>query len=254
MEEIIRKAVMAPGIFFARKFDPLTDQEPINYLEQKISSSKVDTKSMSHYWQNSFNTLDDDPSMAVVGLLARAIVKTFLGSRDSETPELVEVREVTTLLVRGVHFGEVIQFVTGGKFFELLVKPSQEVKIVNRHSDLLKRTILEMKVGDQLDIKEKIFRNWLGAFDTSSALVLRIEFGSSANKNLFEILELTLHKNNEVKAGSLVYLLDWTQGLVFLPVSQMKRNLTAGVWTLQVSVKRQTIGMLTFLILEKDQR
>ena len=85
--------------------------------------------------------------------MVNLIVTSFLASMLEQTLELVEVREATTRLVEG----EVIQFEAGGEKFELLVGTNQEVRIVEGHSALLGRTILSIRVGDQLDVKEKIF-------------------------------------------------------------------------------------------------
>ena len=239
---------MSPGIFLARKFDPLTDQKPINSLEEMINSSAVREESWDYYWQNSFNTQDDDPSMEVVGNLARAIVTNLIEGKQTE------VKEVTTLLVGGIHHGEIIQFVADDEVFEILVKSNQGVEIIERHSNILKRTILSMKVGDNLDIKEKIFRNWIGAFDIDSNLVLQLEFGSSVTNQLFEILEITLYINDEAVEESLIFFLDWRVGQVFLPITEITKTIAPGVWNLQMSVKKHTIGMLTILILDKEKR
>ena len=184
----------------------------------------------------------------------------YLLDRAEQGLEPTEVREVRILLVGGIHRGEVIQFVAGGEVFELLVRPCQGVRIVEGHSDLLERKILSLKVGDQWDEKEKIFRNWMGAFDTSSVLVLQADFGSNLKNNFFTLLEFTLYNQDGDIAGSTfsllasaVSLLAWSRGMILLPISQMQKNLTAGVWTVRVSTKRRTIGMLTFSILDKNK-
>ena len=73
----------------------------------------------------------------------------YLLDRAEQGLEPTEVREVRILLVGGIHRGEVIQFVAGGEGFELLVRSSQGVRIVEGHSDLLEREEFSMKVGDQ---------------------------------------------------------------------------------------------------------
>ena len=192
--------------------------------------------------------------MEVVGHLARAIVTIFLASRVDQNLELKKVTEVTTLMVGGMHRGEVIQFVAGDESFELLVRPTQAVIIVEGHSALLQRTILSMVVGDTFDIKEKIFRNVMGAFDTSRELHLCLEFDSNFNWNFFEFLEFTLFDNDGAKVGWIVSCIAWSEGRIMLPISKFKRNLTAGVWSLQASVQKQSIGMLSFVVLPEDER
>ena len=251
---VSRKAVKAPGVFFARKFDPLTDQEIINHLEGEITDTEERPESWDYYWENSYNTLDDDDTTAVVEHLASIIVTNYL-------PGTHLVREVTTLLVGGNHYGEIIQFATaeevfdaGEEVFEILVRPRQEVKIVEGHEDLVERTILNIQVGDHLDIKEKIFRNWIRAFDIHSKLVLRLEFGSSLSNNLFEILEISLHNNEDAEEGCLTLLVDWRVSVVFVPLSEISRKMSPGVWSVQISAEKRTFARLTFLILGQDTR
>ena len=89
----------------------------------------------------------------------------------------------------------------------------------------------------------------MGAFDTSSVLVLQADFGSNLKNNFFTLLEFTLYSQDGDIAGSAVSLLAWSRGMILLPISQMQKNLTAGVLTLQVSTKRRTIGMLTYILM-----
>ena len=96
-------------MFFARKFEALVDQHPVNELEESIGGLNRSTKSWDSYWLNGYNTIDQ--GSAVIGHLAHAVVSSHLATYSECGTEMAEVKEVTSLLVSCQHKGEIMKFV-----------------------------------------------------------------------------------------------------------------------------------------------
>ena len=248
-QKLKSKAQYSPKLFFARKFEALVDQDPINELEESIGGLNQTTKGWDSYWLNSYNTVDQDPGSAAIGRLAKAVVSSYLAVYSECSLEMPEVKEVTSLLVSGHHEGEIIQFVAGGETFELLAQPSQDVVMVEGHSKILLRTVLSIQVGDGWDVREKIFRNMLGAFGTSSQLFVLVKFGPVEQSNILVQLEYTFYDQSGEKQGSSVIGTPWNKGEELIDISKLRMKMTPGVWSLQVACQSQTVASLKFLVL-----
>ena len=59
MSNLLQRLASKQKIFFARKFDPVIDQKPINIIEESLLGGfGRTTQSWNKYWLNSYNQLD----------------------------------------------------------------------------------------------------------------------------------------------------------------------------------------------------
>ena len=237
-------------MFFARKFEALVDQHPVNELEESIGGLNSTTPGWDSYWLNSYNTIDQGSD--VIGQLALAVVLSHLATYSECGEEVPKVIEVTSLMVGGHHEGEIIKFLAWGNIYELLTKPSQAVVMVEGHSKILRRTILTLQVGEGWDVREKIFRNMFGAFATSSQLFLLVKFGNVEKSNSLLQLEYSFYDPYGEKQGSSVIGTPWNKGEELIEMSKLKMKLVPGSWSLQVSNNGQTVASLQYLVISEE--
>ena len=234
-------------MFFARKFEALVDQQPVNQLEESIGGLNHSTESWGSYWLNSYNTLDQGSS--VIGQLAKAVVSLHLVSDTNCGAEVIEVTEVTSLLVSGDHQGEIIRFTVSGGDYEMLTKPTQRVVVVQGHSQILHREVLAVQVGEGWDEREKIFRNMFGAFTNTSHLHILVQFGPVVEHSRILLqLDYTVHDPAGEVRGRRRIGTPWNQGEELVDMTKMRLELVPGVWTLELSCHQQSVASLQFLI------
>ena len=150
----------------------------MNYLETATGGLNSSVPGWYNYWQNQYNTLDTDMESKVVARMADKIVREYLGQLPCHVKIMGPgVEEVTTLIINNTLKGSIIQFHTDHGVMELLVKPHQQLRIVNGNK--ITRVITFFQVGSGYDNKEKIFRNKFGAFGTESELSLVIKFNKA---------------------------------------------------------------------------
>ena len=60
IKDLLHRLASNQRIFFARKFDPVIEQNPINLIEESFLEGLGNTTaSWNKYWLNSYNQLDD---------------------------------------------------------------------------------------------------------------------------------------------------------------------------------------------------
>ena len=80
-------------MFFARKFEALIDQSPINELEENIGGLNGSTKGWNSYWLNTYNTIDQEPGSDIIKHLAKTIVSSHIETYSECNIDLLEVRK-----------------------------------------------------------------------------------------------------------------------------------------------------------------
>ena len=233
-------------IFFARKFEAFVDQNPVNELEESIGGLNRSTKGWDSYWLNSYNTLDQ--GCAVIGQFAQAVVSHFLATHSECGDDMAaEVIEVTSLVVSGKHEGEIIQFRYLGDTYEVLVMPDQGLVLMQG----LFKGILNIRVGEGWDDREKVFRNMIGAFSTSSQLFLLVKL--TPGKKLYKVhqLEYDFYDPNGEKQGHSKSDISRNKREVLVDMAQLGLNLVPGVWGVQVSSDGKAVAKLQFLVISQ---
>ena len=188
----------------------------------------------------------------MIGQVAQAVVSHHLATHSGCGAETPEVREVTSLLVRGHHQGEIIQFVWWGNNYELLCEPRQAVVVVEGHSEILSRTILSIQVGEGWDVREKFFRNLFGAFSPSSQLFLLVKFGHVEQSNVKLTLEYSFYDPDGEKQGSSMKDTPLNKEEELIDISKLGMKLLSGVWSITVSSGGQTVASLQFLVASEE--
>jgi len=243
-------------IFFARKFEAFVDQAPLNSMEQLIGGLNSSAEAWDSYWMNFYNRLDGD--RGEVSALAEQVA-TYHLERGCSNLEVTTVEEINSFQVGGVHKGELVHVKVEGSTdetergeVEVFVKPSQQVEVTAGHEGILGRKLVDLRVGDGWDVKEKIFRNTFSAFTPSSSLQVLATFGQTGAMAKLVQVEYNLVLGEE-RLQSLRITTPWNQGVELIPFSRFTSDpLSPGVWALQVAVQGTTIARLSFLILDSS--
>lgn len=238
-------------MFFARKFDPSLDINPINSLEQSLGGIQSESQGWNSYWINNYHPLDrrDSSTNATVNL-----AKLILKSADCIEGKF-SLDEVTTLFVKNQYFGEILTWtsVNQGQH-QTLVRARQMMEVAEGHQHHLGRKIVFLEVGDKWDNREKIFRNHFKAFGPNSgkALHVQLKFGQSEVKRPMTLL-LRLYNDQSKETCSMTRTTFWLRGQELVSLSSCKHTLSPGVWNLQVSVQQRSVAIVSFYIVSDSE-
>ncbi|XP_072168559.1 xylosyltransferase 2-like [Diadema setosum] len=163
--------------FFARKFEPVINQEVINQLDTYLYGNyPLGTPGVEYYWQNSFHeedtlTIASDGEKSVyqafVRLMAKYINLAIRGSDQEECRFKVMPLpfEVHYLFRQDVFQGVVASvkaFPENGKatVMEAWLSPQKHFRTVNEIGPI--KRLVKMEVGQVFDPKERVFRKLEG--------------------------------------------------------------------------------------------
>ena len=89
----------------------------------------------------------------------------------------------------------------------------------------------------------------LGAFDISSNLFLQIKFASTTQSNNLAQLEYSFYDPSGVKQWSSMTSTPWNMGEELIDMVKLRKKLSPGVWSVQVSCHGQTVASSKFVVL-----
>ncbi|XP_013172151.1 PREDICTED: xylosyltransferase oxt [Papilio xuthus] len=184
-------------LFFARKFEPVINQEVITRVEQLIGlTDHYHINNLEGYWQNIYDIEDlpastDDTLLSHAGSILRQNAKILL--QEDCTIELGEVHEINLYKYADVYKGNLILYKAlieneHEVFIETWYKPKHylEINSKSQYSDIVKI----FKVSSDYDQKEMTFRNFgsiLGPLSEPS-LVYQFSLIEKLTENLTVIL------------------------------------------------------------------
>lgn len=239
-------------LFFARKFEPIINQEIITRVEQFIGFNDHHLVSnLEAYWQSIYHTEDltarsDDTLLTHAGSVIRHNAKILLTEECYVLPD--EIIEVSSYHFSDVYKGNLIlhkAFVHGVEvLMETWYKPIKhlELNFDNQYVDNVKI----FKVSSDYDQKEMMFRNLANILGPLSEPVLLYQFSPPIEKN-FENLTVMWLDPAGVIADVVGLHVDDTNLTNFIKPS-LKSPLLPGIWKVGLFKQSNLIASTNFLI------
>ncbi|CAG4947735.1 unnamed protein product [Parnassius apollo] len=176
-------------LFFARKFEPIINQEVITRVEQLIGlNDHYRVQNVEGYWQNIYDTQDipastDDTLLSHAGSILRHNAKTLL--QEGCKMELGDILEINLYKYADIYKGNLILYKasihgTDELLVETWYKPKHhlELNFQSQYIDLVKM----FKVSSEYDQKEMTFRNFASILGPLSEPVLVYQFSPQMDK------------------------------------------------------------------------
>lgn len=172
-------------LFFARKFEPIINQEIINRVEQYIGfKDHLKIQNLESYWQSIYNVDDltassDDTLLSHAESIIRHNAKILAEEGCIIEPDIVI--EITSYNYADVYKGNLILHKIYHNNVELSMetwyKPKKNLQLnfENRYVDNIK----QFKVSSDYDQKEMIFRNLAGILGPLSEPTLSYQFSTN---------------------------------------------------------------------------
>ncbi|KAL3876733.1 hypothetical protein ACJMK2_034534 [Sinanodonta woodiana] len=241
-------------VFFARKFEPVVDQEIISMLDIHLFGGKhKDTISFKHFWQNEYHHLDksttgNDVTRTFYDSCIRRAVRLFQNRSSRCALKVHKILEVN-LLYNSDHFsGIVVQFNASlaewqnSGTIEIWMQPKHYYKILNPEGHIGRLQNLE--VGTDVDPKELIFRNYARLMGPYSEVQLRHVWGKGPD---FSVTVAWIDPTGVIAAIQDVSIP--TQTHIGYSKPQLKTPLRPGVWTTKLLYKLEVVAETQFLVL-----
>ncbi|CAG9088162.1 unnamed protein product [Plutella xylostella] len=176
-------------LFFARKFEPVINQEIITRVEKYIGFNDHHLiPNLDAYWQSIFNTNDltastDDILQTHANAITRQNVKILHDEGCSMTP--LEILEINSYYNSDVYKGNIIRYKAImndniNLVLETWYKPRH--KFTTRPDSSLAENIKTFRVSSEYDQKETTFRNFANILGPFSEPVLLYELSPNIEK------------------------------------------------------------------------
>jgi len=264
------EATSPKQLFFARKFEPIINQDVLNMVDNWVSSKSSSISpetgenaspetgdNVYQYWQNFYHHMDaspspDPPLVIAIKTLAQIYLKRISASCGQEL-SFVKVTEMTTYNYRDSYNASLILlealYSDSGyqKHLELEMKVLRNAKLDLKLGTTLPRT-LGMEVSSVFDPKELVLRNTFGTLGPSSQPMLRLTFGEGkTNIAKFGWVDPT----GVLAAVNTIQLNDTagTEGLK----PDLKSQLRGGVWRVLAVLDDVFVAKLEFLVIPDVQ-
>ncbi|KFD49350.1 hypothetical protein M514_09797 [Trichuris suis] len=180
--------------FFARKFDPMIDLAIVEKVERMLLG-KSKSVSSTFYWQNDYHHLDQStsPSSTKLFFFRYAALRTLekampiscqSGSVRCQADKALEMTllrlpsgsvDLLTLISGSCASKEVFTWTIESRFQRRLPDPVQ----FGEHT-------INIQVGTKYDLKERLFRDYVGICDKDSKPTLRLQWINKNNSSMEE--------------------------------------------------------------------
>lgn len=249
-------------LFFARKFEPIVNQDVILRLEEwLVGPYPADYPGLRNYWQSVYNINDKSPKIDESFI---TVASTLACQRLHPNYTMKSVTEITTLMERDhykgflVHHGTVQNDDPDGLVaeLELFARPEQFGK-VSRASTLGKR-IKNVEVSTDYDQKEQLLRNFakiMGQYAEPSFVLHLTALKADApvpTSGQYNLTVLWINPAGHLGHMSDLYV-DASSSIqtVFFVKSSLKTPLLPGVWTAKLINKQSVLAQCNFLIVPR---
>ncbi|XP_039755431.1 xylosyltransferase oxt [Pararge aegeria] len=240
-------------LFFARKFEPIINQEIITRVEQFVGFTDHNLiPNLEAYWQNLYDVQDltastDDTLLTHAESVIRHNAKILAG--EGCKIQLQEVIEVNVYKFADVYKGNLILYkalLNDNKeaVLETWYKPRQhlDLNFGNQNNDYIKI----FKVSSDYDQKEMTFRNVGNILGPFSEPVLLYQFSPHFNKNIGNFTILWLDPAGMI-ADVNVVMRDENNLTNFIKLN-VKQPLLPGVWKVGLFDQVNSVAVTEFLI------
>ncbi|KAL4240387.1 Xylosyltransferase 1 [Mactra antiquata] len=240
--------------YFARKFEPVINQDIINSVDSMMTRDNADLPAMSHYWHNIYHHLDPRSSsttplyISYFNSLIRRNLKALGSVASACTISDIHIEDSHVLYVAD-HFHRLLI-----KYNVTMTGLTQPVTLESQFSFKQHYNVLDpfgpigslqtLEVGTDFDVKELVFRNYAGFLGPDSDIGLRHVWGYG--------LEASLSVAWIDPAGIVAAYLDLTvakDARIDFQKPKLKHPLRPGVWTVKLLYKLKVCVEIQFVVL-----
>ncbi|XP_075979253.1 xylosyltransferase oxt [Anticarsia gemmatalis] len=240
-------------LFFARKFEPIINQEIINRVEQHIGfKDHYLVHNLEAYWQSIYNIEDltassDDIILTHAGSIVRLNAKILLEEGCQIEPE--EIIEISSYNYADVYKGNLILHkAIIHDHIEILIetwykpKKHMELNFESPYADNIKM----FKVSSEYDQKEMTFRNLANILGPLSEPVLYYQFASQIDKKSENLTIIWLDPAGAIGDVNGIHVDE--NNLTNFIKPNLKVPLLPGVWKVGLFEQNRLIVSTKFLI------
>lgn len=240
-------------LFFARKFEPIINQEIITRVEQFIGfTDHYLIPNLEAYWQNLYDVQDltastDDTLLTHAESIIRHNAK-ILAEEGCEI-RLNEIIEINAYKYADVYKGNLILYkalINNNQeaILETWYKPKQRLDLNRKNQDI--DYIKIFKVSSDYDQKEMTFRNVGNILGPFSEPVLLYQFAPHIDKNAGNFTVIWLDPAGVVADVNMVYKDE--NNLTNFIKPNIKHPLLPGVWKVGLFDQADSVAVTEFLI------
>lgn len=240
-------------LFFARKFEPIINQEIITRVEQSIGfEDHYLIYNLEAYWQSVYNKDDltaqtDDMLLSHSGSIVRHNAKILLQKECILEPG--EILEINSYNYADVYKGNLILHkVLIGNVVEALIetwyKPQKHLEF-NKLSEFIDN-VKTFKVSSEYDQKEQTFRNLANVLGPLSEPILLYHFSLPLDKGLQNITIVWLDPGGLIADVNDVHVHE--NNLTNFIKPNLKLPLLPGIWKVGLFQQNTLIVQTKFLI------
>lgn len=241
-------------IFFARKFEPVVNQDIINNVDTYLFGySNQAFPGFNSYWQNEYHHLDrntkvDDAYRTFFHSFIRLALQHLTDSNRRCRLRFIELLEVNMFFETDHFHGLLVKFtaeqMSSGKVYTLETQLHPKTFYIMYNTGNSVSRLQGLEVGTDFDPKELIFRNYGQLMGPYSNIALRHSWG---NGNEVAVSVAWIDPSNTVAASFDMKIPSGVHIGAHKP--QFKKPLRPGVWTIKVFHEWETFAEVKFLIL-----
>ncbi|OWR51737.1 putative protein-O-xylosyltransferase [Danaus plexippus plexippus] len=240
-------------LFFARKFEPIINQEIITRVEQYIGfKDHYLIPNLEAYWQNIYDIEDltantDDTLLSHGGSIIRHNSKIL--AQENCNIEIKEIIEINLYKYADVYKGNLILHKATINnnmevFLETWYKPKKFLDLGIENLDM--EYIKVFKVSSDYDQKEMLFRNLANILGPWSEPVLLYQFSAYVDKNMGNLTLVWLDPAGVIADINIISRDE--NNLTSFIKPHIKAPLLPGVWKVGLFDNTSTIAVTKFLI------
>ncbi|XP_032520548.2 xylosyltransferase oxt isoform X1 [Danaus plexippus] len=240
-------------LFFARKFEPIINQEIITRVEQYIGfKDHYLIPNLEAYWQNIYDIEDltantDDTLLSHGGSIIRHNSKIL--AQENCNIEIKEIIEINLYKYADVYKGNLILHKATINndmevFLETWYKPKKFLDLGIENLDM--EYIKVFKVSSDYDQKEMLFRNLANILGPWSEPVLLYQFSAYVDKNMGNLTLVWLDPAGVIADINIISRDE--NNLTSFIKPHIKAPLLPGVWRVGLFDNTSTIAVTKFLI------
>ncbi|XP_058831412.1 xylosyltransferase oxt [Topomyia yanbarensis] len=249
----------AKQFYFARKFEPIINQEVILQLEEWVHGPyPADYPNLHSYWQNFYHYEDpSEPDKATLNV-AYSILRINANARSNQFQEPFRIRELNHYLDRDNYRGFLILYeaTVGDRRVLLETRAQPNISAQVSKSAPLGRRLTQLEVSTDFDQKEQISRNFQRIIGSQSKLVLIFRLaGSRTEKNTttHTLAVLWIDPRGELADSAEMSIEDSPSGppeslVHFSKAANLRQPLLTGIWTAKLVHKKTLLGVTRFLV------
>lgn len=214
-------------LFFARKFEPIINQEVLNKLDHWIFGENISLQqNFNNYWQSVYHHEDKSP---VPDSAALTIAHSILRSIKQQINLIdLKLEEIINFKSNDEYKGFLLTFTSKNERFQTKIRPIQYPKVA-KNSKFSKR-LRSFEVSTEFDLKEQISRNMPKFIGPNSDPVLSFKFlgKKESSSHSYNLTVLWINPANQLQDYNEIHVEDSVDDTINYSKSSLKHPLTPG--------------------------